>query len=244
MMAKTETPLMQQYYAIKQDHADDILLFRVGDFYETFAEDAHKVSEILNIALTRRANGAASSVALAGFPHHAFETYVPKLVATGLRVAVCEQLEDPKQAQGVVKRGVTQLITPGLIEPQLLGGAVSVNKHHLLAALYLHKQDMGLALLDFSTGEFFVHQGSIASVRTQLSSYQPAECLFSVLQQSKMKGLNLVTCPTHAQADWIYTLQSAEERLLKYFGGADAQRVWCHGLTFGAGSGLCDIAVP
>ncbi len=212
-MATTQTPLRQQYYAIKQEHPQDILLFRVGDFYETFEEDAHKVSELLDIALTKRANGAASHVALAGFPYHALDTYAPKLVAAGLRVAICDQVEDPKEAKGLVKREVTQLLTPGLIPP-----SSKSYENHFLAALFLQKKEVGLALLDFSTGEFFLHQADMEAIKTYLQTYKPAECLFSTLQRTKIESLGLVQCPTHAQADWIYTPSTTEERLLRHFG--------------------------
>ena len=146
-----ETPLMKQYYSIKAVHPDAILLFRVGDFYETFGEDAIKASGILGITLTRRANGSATYVELAGFPYHAIDTYLPKLVRAGERVAICEQLEDPKQVRGLVKRGVIELVTPGVV----LGDNILANKENaFLASVYFGRQTTGVAFLDISTGEW------------------------------------------------------------------------------------------
>ena len=159
-MAKTkieETPIMQQHRAIKQKYPDAILLFRVGDFYETFGQDAVIASQVLGITLTKRNNGAANSLELAGFPHHALDTYLHKLVKAGYRVAICDQLEDPKQAKGVVKRGVTEMVTPGTtVNDKLL-------EHHsnnFLAGIHFSENDQfGLAFLDISTGEFFIAEG-------------------------------------------------------------------------------------
>ena len=151
-----ETPLMKQYYSIKAVHPDAILLFRVGDFYETFGEDAIKASGILGITLTRRANGSATYVELAGFPYHAIDTYLPKLVRAGERVAICEQLEDPKLVRGLVKRGVIELVTPGIV----LGDNILANKENaFLASVYFGRQTTGVAFLDISTGEFYVAEG-------------------------------------------------------------------------------------
>jgi DNA mismatch repair protein MutS len=151
-----ETPLMKQYYSFKASHPDAVLLFRVGDFYETFGDDAIKASSILGITLTRRANGSASSVELAGFPHHALDTYLPKLVRAGERVAICEQLEDPKMVKGIVKRGIIELVTPGVV----LGDNVLAGKENtFLAAVYFGKQQTGIAFLDLSTGEFYAAEG-------------------------------------------------------------------------------------
>ena len=148
---------MKQYYSIKAVHPDAILLFRVGDFYETFGEDAIKASGILGITLTRRANGSATYVELAGFPYHAIDTYLPKLVRAGERVAICEQLEDPKQVRGLVKRGVIELVTPGVV----LGDNILANKENaFLASVYFGRQTTGVAFLDISTGEFYAAEGS------------------------------------------------------------------------------------
>ena len=153
-----ETPLMKQYFAIKAKHPDAILLFRVGDFYETFGEDAIRASEILGITLTKRANGAASSVELAGFPHHAIDTYLPKLVRAGQRVAICDQLEDPKLTKKIVKRGVTELVTPGV---SYNDNVLSHRDNNFLACVHLTDTLAGVAFLDVSTGEFHVAQGSL-----------------------------------------------------------------------------------
>ena len=153
---KEETPLMKQYFAIKAKYPGALLLFRVGDFYETFGEDAIKTSKILNITLTKRANGAASHVELAGFPHHALDNYMPKLVRAGNRVAICDQLEDPRQVKGIVKRGVTELVTPGLsFSDQIL----NAGKNNFLAAVHNEQEKFGVSLLDISTGEFLVADG-------------------------------------------------------------------------------------
>ena len=153
-MAKkiVETPLMKQYLEMKQKHPDAVLLFRVGDFYETFSDDAITASEILGITLTRRANGSASSVELAGFPHHALDTYLPKLVRAGKRVAICEQLEDPKTTKKLVKRGITELVTPGV---SMSDTCLDHRENNFLAAIHLMDRKLwGVALLDISTGEF------------------------------------------------------------------------------------------
>jgi len=145
-----QTPLMKQYYGIKNRYPDAVLLFRVGDFYETFSEDAIKVSQLLGITLTKRANGAAQSVELAGFPHHALDTYLPKLVRAGERVAICDQLEDPKTAKTIVKRGVTELVTPGVT----INETILENKeNNFLAAVHLESNYAGVSFLDHSTGE-------------------------------------------------------------------------------------------
>jgi DNA mismatch repair protein MutS len=156
-VTKTDTPLMQQHRAIKQKYPDAILLFRVGDFYETFGEDAIIASRVLGITLTKRNNGAASSSELAGFPHHALDTYLHKLVKAGYRVAVCDQLEDPKTVKGIVKRGVTEMVTPGVaLNDKLL----EHNSNNFLAGIHFTEQNTGIAFLDISTGEFFVAEGN------------------------------------------------------------------------------------
>ena len=158
---QVETPLMKQYYGIKAKHPDALLLFRVGDFYETFGEDAILTSRILGIVLTRRANGAASFVELAGFPHHALDTYLPKLVKAGQRVAICEQLEDPKQTKTIVKRGVTELVTPGIAFSDKV---LDHKENNFLAAVHFSDGQTGVAFLDVSTGEFLTDQGGAESI--------------------------------------------------------------------------------
>ena len=166
---------MKQYYKIKAVHPDAILLFRVGDFYETFGEDAITSSSILGITLTRRANGAASYVELAGFPYHAIDAYLPKLVRAGKRVAICEQLEDPKTVKGLVKRGVIELVTPGVV----LGDNILPNKENsFLASVFFGDKATGVAFLDISTGEFYMAQGDDHYVAKLLSSLSPKEVIY------------------------------------------------------------------
>ena len=158
-MAKeiVETPLMKQYFEMKEKHPDAVLLFRVGDFYETFADDAVSASEILGITLTRRANGQSQYVPLAGFPHHALDTYLPKLVRAGKRVAICEQLEDPKLTRKLVKRGITELVTPGV---SINDNILNHRENNFLAAVHFGKKMCGVAFLDISTGEFLTAEGT------------------------------------------------------------------------------------
>jgi len=169
---------MDQYFAIKAEYPEALLLFRVGDFYETFAEDAVKTSKALGIVLTRRANGAASSVELAGFPHHALDTYLPKLVRAGYKVAVCDQLEDPKMTKKIVKRGITEVVTPGLsYNPQLL----EASQHNFLASLFCchngQAELVGMAFTDISTGTVQIAQGDTSYAESLLSQYAPREIL-------------------------------------------------------------------
>ena len=163
-----ETPLMKQYNSIKAKHPDALLLFRVGDFYETFSEDAIKTSEILGIVLTRRANGAASYVELAGFPHHALDTYLPKLVKAGQRVAICEQLEDPKLTKKIVKRGVTEMVTPGV---SLNENVLEQKQNNFLAGIHLDEKNSGISFLDISTGEFFISRGNLDYIDKLLQGF-------------------------------------------------------------------------
>ncbi|MDR1369796.1 MAG: DNA mismatch repair protein MutS [Dysgonamonadaceae bacterium] len=215
-MAKgiVETPLMKQYFDIKSKHPDAILLFRVGDFYETFSEDAISASEILGITLTRRANGAAQTVELAGFPHHALDTYLPKLVRAGRRVAICDQLEDPKLAKKLVKRGITELVTPG----------VSINDHILnhkennfLAAVHFNKSICGVSFLDISTGEFMTAEGAINYVDKLLNSFSPKEILIERSHRKQYEEAFGTRFLTFELEDWAFTEDSARERLLKQF---------------------------
>jgi DNA mismatch repair protein MutS len=160
-----ETPLMKQYYNVKSKHPDAILLFRVGDFYETFGEDAIKASEILGITLTRRANGSASFVELAGFPYHALDNYLPRLVRAGQRVAICEQLEDPKLAKKIVKRGITELVTPGVSFNE---NVLNHRENNFLAAVHIDRKSAGVAFLDISTGEFLASEGTMEYIDLML----------------------------------------------------------------------------
>jgi DNA mismatch repair protein MutS len=209
-----QTPLMRQYYKIKEKHPDAVLLFRVGDFYETFEKDAIKTSEILGITLTRRANGAASSVELAGFPYHALDTYLPKLVRAGQRVAICEQLEDPKQAKTIVKRGITELVTPGTtINENILNG----RENNFLASVYFDNKLSSVAFLDLSTGEFFVAEGTVDYIDKILQSFNPKEILFEKDQKAKFKELFDTKAFPFGMDEWAYEYNTAYDILTKRF---------------------------
>ncbi len=210
-----ETPLMKQYNSIKQKHPDAILLFRVGDFYETFSSDAIKASEILGITLTRRANGSATYIELAGFPYHALETYLPKLVRAGQRVAICEQLEDPKLTKKIVKRGITELITPGV---SLNDNVLEHKENNFLACVNLDKVTGGVAFLDISTGEFLAAEGNFEYIDKLLGSFQPKEVLFERSKQKQFIELFGNKYYTYKLDDWIFTLENANEKLLRQFG--------------------------
>ena len=210
----SDTPLMQQHKAIKQKYPDAILLFRVGDFYETFGEDAIKASGVLGITLTKRNNGAAASSELAGFPHHALDTYLHKLVKAGYRVAICDQLEDPKQAKGIVKRGVTELITPGIATNEKL---LEYNSNNFLAAVYFTEGNFGIAFLDISTGEFFVAEGNEEYIDKLLQSFKPAEVIFQRNFQKQFKEKFGTKFYTYTLESWLFDEAYATETLLKHF---------------------------
>ena len=182
-----DTPLMQQHRAIKQKYPDAILLFRVGDFYETFGEDAILASAILGITLTKRNNGSPSSSELAGFPHHALDTYLHKLVKAGYRVAICDQLEDPKLAKGIVKRGVTEMVTPGTATQDKL---LEHRSNNFLRQFIFLKTCLGIAFLDISTGEFFAAEGPSDYIDQLLQTLNPAEVIFQRNQQKNLKNLS------------------------------------------------------
>ena len=210
-----ETPLMKQYYAIKAVHPDAILLFRVGDFYETFGDDAIKASGILGITLTRRANGAASYVELAGFPYHAVDTYLPKLVRAGERVAICEQLEDPKLVKGLVKRGVIELVTPGIV----LGDNILANKeNNFIAAVYFGRQTTGVAFLDISTGEFYVAEGTDTYVDKLISNLQPKEVVYQRGMDDRFTRSFGSRLYTYRLDEWVFSEEVNREKLCKQFG--------------------------
>ncbi len=210
-----ETPLMKQYLSIKGKYPDAILLFRVGDFYETFGEDAIITSKVLGIVLTKRANGAASHIELAGFPYHSLESYLPKLVRAGYRVAICEQLEDPKMAKTIVKRGVTELVTPGLT----LNENVLDNKsNNFLCAIHLQPEKCGIAFLDISTGEFMAGEGSLDYAQNLLQSFQPKEVIY---QKSKQRQLTAIIGEQYnlfGLDEWIFEYEFCRDLLLKQFG--------------------------
>lgn len=209
-----ETPLMKQYTEMKQKHPDAILLFRVGDFYETFSDDAIAASEILGITLTRRANGAAQYVELAGFPHHALDTYLPKLVRAGKRVAICEQLEDPKLTKKLVKRGITELVTPGV---SINDNILDHRENNFLAAVNFEKQTCGVAFLDISTGEFLTAQGNADYIDKLLANFAPKEMLVERGNRQRIEQSFTAKYLTFELDDWIFTREAAMDRLLKQF---------------------------
>lgn len=215
-MAKSgaDTPLMQQHRAIKQKYPDAVLLFRVGDFYETFGEDAIIAARVLGITLTKRNNGAAASSELAGFPHHALDTYLHKLVKAGYRVAICDQLEDPKMVKGIVKRGVTEMVTPGVATNDKL---LEHNSNNFLAAVHMDEDRFGLAFLDISTGEFFVAEGNQEYADKLLQSLKPAEVIFQRSHQKTFKEVFGTRFYTYTLESWIFDLPFATESLLKHF---------------------------
>lgn len=233
-----ETPLMKQHQAIKSRYPDAVLLFRVGDFYETFKEDAIIASKVLGITLTKRANGAASSIELAGFPHHSLDTYLHKLVKAGHRVAICDQLEDPKTVKGIVKRGVTEIVTPGVS----LNDKLLENKsNNFLASVYLDERDNGIAFLDISTGEFFVAQGSLEYMDKLLQSFQPSEVLIAKGKQRFFREQLDQKYYTFALEDWIFQHHYGYETLMRHF---DTQSLKGYGIedwkeaTIAAGAAL------
>jgi DNA mismatch repair protein MutS len=209
-----ETPLMGQYNKIKQKYPDAILLFRVGDFYETFGADAIKASQILGIVLTKRANGSQTELELAGFPYHSVETYLPKLVKAGYRVAICEQLEDPKLTKTIVKRGVTELITPGVaINDKILDH----KSNNFLASIYFVDKQIGIAFIDISTGEFLVAEGDESYIDKLIQSFAPSEIIFPKHQQKRFVGLYGNKYYTFALEDWVYQEDFLKEKLHTHF---------------------------
>jgi DNA mismatch repair protein MutS len=213
-MKAAETPLMKQYYNIKAKHPDAILLFRVGDFYETFEEDAVKTSSILGITLTKRANGAASYIDLAGFPYHSLDTYLPKLVRAGQRVAICEQLEDPKMTKTIVKRGITELVTPGL---SMNDNVLEQKENNFLASVYFGKQLTGIAFVDISTGEFLVSEGNTEYVQKLIQSFKPKEIIFEKNKKKIYQEIFRDNFISFGFDDWVFTIENATEKLNKQF---------------------------
>lgn len=215
-MAKkvAETPLMKQYFEIKDKHPDAILLFRVGDFYETFLQDAIDASEILGITLTRRANGTAQSVELAGFPHHALDTYLPKLVRAGKRVAICDQLEDPKMTKKLVKRGITELVTPGV---SINDNILDHKENNFVCAIHQTKKVYGISLLDISTGEFLVAEGTKEYIDKLLNNFSPKEVLVERSRKKQFEEDFGSRFFVFELDDWVFTEDTARERLLKHF---------------------------
>ncbi|TDS15826.1 DNA mismatch repair protein MutS [Sphingobacterium paludis] len=211
---KKQTPLMQQYNTIKAKYPGTLLLFRVGDFYETFGEDAIKAAGILGIVLTKRGNGSESETALAGFPHHSLETYLPKLVRAGQRVAICDQLEDPKQTKTIVKRGVTELVTPGV---SYNDNIVQQKSNNYLASLFEEKGQYGISFLDISTGEFLVAQGNASYIDKLLQGFKPTEIILPKKQYKTFLEQFGSQYYTYTLDEWPYTGDYASETLLKHF---------------------------
>ncbi|WP_160138182.1 DNA mismatch repair protein MutS [Chryseobacterium sp. c4a] len=208
--SKKETPLMTQYNTIKGKYPDALLLFRVGDFYETFGQDAVKTSQILGIVLTKRNNGEGS-VELAGFPHHSIDSYLPKLVRAGMRVAICDQLEDPKMVKGIVKRGVTELVTPGVtFNDQVLNS----KKNNFLLSLHKEKEKYGIALVDISTGEFLVSEGNLEKLLHIINTFDPSEIIF---QRSVQIPEQIRTKNAFKLEDWAFQYNFAYEKLTNHF---------------------------
>ena len=225
-----ETPLMKQYYSIKAIHGDAILLFRVGDFYETFGEDAIRASRILGITLTRRANGAASYVELAGFPYHALDTYLPKLVRAGERVAVCEQLEDPKLVKGIVKRGVIELVTPGVV---MNDNVLASKENTFLASVYFGKKNTGVAFLDLSTGEFYVAEGKDSYVDKLLSNLAPKEVIYQRGWDERFHQAFGTRLYSYKLDEWVFAEETNREKLCKQFGTTSLKGFGIESMTSG-----------
>jgi DNA mismatch repair protein MutS len=226
---KALTPMMKQFFSLKAKHPDALMLFRCGDFYETYCQDAIEASKILGITLTRRNNGGNhGSAEMAGFPHHALDTYLPKLIRAGKRVAICDQLEDPKKkreeikgkkgltaADKMVKRGITELVTPGVA---MSDNVLNYKENNFLAAVHFGKKSCGVSFLDISTGEFLTGEGSYDYVEKLLGNFSPKEVLFDRARKTDFEKYFGTRCCTYELDDWVFTEQNARERLLKHFG--------------------------
>ena len=212
--AAMDTPLMKQYSAIKAKYPGALLLFRVGDFYETFGEDAIRAANVLDITLTKRGNGSASEIELAGFPHHALDTYLPKLVRAGNRVAICDQLEDPRFVKGIVKRGVTELVTPGVV---FNDNALERKKNNFLASIFSGKTALGVSFLDISTGEFIAAQGPENYIYKLIQSFGPAEIIYCKSNREKFEDQFSEEYATFALDDWVYAFDFANDKLIHQF---------------------------
>ena len=216
-MAKKDnelTPMMKQFFDLKAKHPDAVLLFRCGDFYETYCEDAIVASKILGITLTRRNNGASAGSEMAGFPHHALDTYLPKLVRAGRRVAICDQLEDPKLTKKLVKRGITELVTPGVA---MNDNVLNYKENNFLAAVHFGKQSIGVAFLDISTGEFLTGEGTNDYIEKLLTNLEPREILVNRVMKSRFEELFGQKFFTYELDEWVFTEQSATGKLLSHF---------------------------
>ena len=217
-MAKKDgqlTPMMQQFFDLKKKHPDAVLLFRCGDFYETYCDDAVVASRILGITLTKRNNGYNKGDEMAGFPHHALDTYLPKLIRAGKRVAICDQLEDPKLTKKLVKRGITELVTPGVA---LSDNVLNYKENNFLASVYFGRSSCGLSLLDISTGEFLVGEGTVDYVEKLLGNFQPKEVLYEHSRKQDFERHFGVRYCTFELDEWVYSEDTAQQRLLRHFG--------------------------
>lgn len=233
-----ETPLMKQYYGIKAKYPEALLLFRVGDFYETFGEDAVRASGVLGIVLTRRANGSATFIELAGFPHHSLDTYLPKLVRAGMRVAICDQLEDPKLTKKIVKRGVTELVSPGVSYSDKI---LDHKKNNFLASIHSNEKLSAIAFIDISTGEFFVAEGDSIYIDKLIQNFNPGEIIFSKTKKTLYTGQFVNRYYNFSLDDWIFQEDFARETLLKHFGTLTLKGFGIEHMTAGiiaAGSAL------
>ena len=209
-----ETPLMKQYNQIKGKNPDALLLFRVGDFYETFGTDAVRAAKILGIILTKRGAGSNSETELAGFPHHSLNTYLPKLIRAGCRVAICDQLEDPKMTKKIVKRGVTELVTPGV---SLNDEVLEQKKNNFLAALHFGKSNTGVSFLDISTGDFWVSEGNVVQIEQLLQNFAPNEVLVAKPMKKAFANYMGGEFNVFYLEDWIFESQYAVDQLTAHF---------------------------
>lgn len=209
------TPMMKQFFELKAKHPDAVMLFRCGDFYETYSEDAVNAASILGITLTKRANGKGKTIEMAGFPHHALDTYLPKLIRAGKRVAICDQLEDPKLTKKLVKRGITELVTPGV---SIDDNVLNYKENNFLCAIhYGEKGKCGISLLDISTGEFLLAEGNVEYIDKLLSNFAPKEVLLMRGMQARFKADFHSKSFIYEMEDWAFSESTARDRLLKHF---------------------------
>lgn len=209
-----QTPMMRQFLSLKEKYPDAIMLFRCGDFYETYSTDAIVAADILGITLTKRANGKGKTIEMAGFPYHALDTYLPKLIRAGKRVAICDQLEDPKTTKKLVKRGITELVTPGI---SINSNILNYKENNFLAAVHFGKAACGVAFLDISTGEFLTAEGSYDYVDKLLNNFSPKEVVFERGKRDLFQQNFGSKFFTYELDDWVFTDNTARERLLKHF---------------------------
>ena len=214
MKDKGLTPMMKQFFSLKAQHPDALMLFRCGDFYETYCEDAVAAAKILGITLTKRNNGGMSTTEMAGFPHHALDTYLPKLIRAGRRVAICDQLEDPKLTKKLVKRGITELVTPGVA---MSDNVLNYKENNFLAAVHFGKTSCGVAFLDISTGEFLTGQGTYDYVEKLIGNFQPKEVLYDRAKKTEFERYFGTKLCIFELDDWVFTEQTARQKLLKHF---------------------------